>query len=115
MNYYIEVLKKYAVFSGRARRKEYWMFYLYDFLIFFALVIAEGMIGTRSGTRGLLSNIYNLAVLIPSIAVSVRRMHDVNKSGWYLIFPIYNFILSVTGGTKGANKYGPDPKEINVV
>jgi len=62
----------------------------------------------------LLTNIYELAVFIPSIAVGVRRMHDINKSGWYLLIPIYNLILTLTDGTKGDNKYGPDPKEIKV-
>jgi len=53
---------------------------------------------------------YQLAILIPSIAVGVRRMHDVNKSGWFILIPIYNLILAVTDGTKGDNKYGHDPK-----
>ena len=57
-----------------------------------------------------IANIYQLAILIPSIAVGVRRMHDVNKSGWFLLIPIYNFILAITDGTKGNNTYGPDPK-----
>jgi len=58
----------------------------------------------------ILTNIYHLAVIIPSIAVSVRRMHDVNKSGLYLLIPIYNLILAITDGTKGDNKYGPNSK-----
>ena len=63
--------------------------------------------------------LYSLAVLLPSIAVGVRRMHDVGKSGWYILIPIYNFILAVTDGEQGANEYGPDPKnptnEINEI
>jgi len=61
-----------------------------------------------------LSNIYNLAVLIPGIAVGVRRMHDVGKSGWFLLIPIYNLILACTDGEKGSNLYGLDPKNPEV-
>ncbi len=113
MNYYFEALKKYAVFSGRARRKEYWMFFLFNIIIGFLLRFIEGMAGINPGSyEGLLAIIYQLAILIPSIAVGVRRMHDVNKSGWYLLIPIYNLILACTDGTKGDNKYGSDPKEV---
>lgn len=123
MNYYLSVLKKYAVFSGRARRAEYWYFYLFNIIIGFALLLIitiitsfiEGMTEINSGSDGSLMagiyQIYQLAVLIPSLAVGVRRMHDVNKSGWFILIPIYNFILAVSDGTKGDNKYGPDPKE----
>ena len=108
MNYYFEVLKKYAVFDGRARRKEYWMFVLFNFIIGFILGVIEGITKTDW-----LTHIYQLAILIPSIAVGIRRMHDVNKSGWYLLIPIYNLILLIREGTKGDNKYGSEPKEIN--
>lgn len=112
-NYYFDVLKKYAVFGGRARRKEYWMFYLYNFLICFALGFIEGLTGIDSESdESLLASIYCVAILMPTISVGVRRMHDVNKNGWYIIFPIYNLILLLTDGTKGNNKYGSDPKEI---
>jgi len=69
-----------------------------------------GFVGGVMGTS-ILSNIYVLAVLIPGIAVGVRRMHDVDKSGWFLLIPIYNLILACTEGTKGENEYGADPKE----
>ena len=65
----------------------------------------EGMVGTT-----FLGLIYSLAVLIPGIAVGVRRMHDVDKSGWFLLIPFYNLYLAVTEGTQGANRFGPDPK-----
>ncbi|OWK26670.1 MAG: cytochrome [Parcubacteria group bacterium GW2011_GWA2_38_13b] len=111
MNYYITTLKKYAVFSGRARRAEYWYFFLFNVIIDFGLGLIEGLLGIASETDdGVLAVIYQLAVLIPSIAVGVRRMHDVNKSGWFFLIPIYNFILAVTDGTKGDNRYGHDPK-----
>jgi uncharacterized membrane protein YhaH (DUF805 family) len=113
MFYYFEVLKKYAVFGGRARRKEYWMFYLFNILAAILLVFIEAAIGISSNSgQSLLVSIYQLAVFVPSLAVAVRRMHDVNKSGWYLLIPVYNLILALTGGTRGDNKYGSDPKAV---
>ncbi len=115
MNWYLKVLQNYATFSGRARRKEYWMFILFNFIISIVFTFIDMQVGTydmRSG-YGLISTIYSLVVLVPSIAVAVRRMHDVGKSGWFILIPIYNFILAVTDGDKGANEYGPDPKDPN--
>ena len=118
MNYYTEVLKKYAVFEGRASRAEYWYFFLFSLIIGFALGFIEGFLGIASGSDdSVLANIYYLAVLIPSIAVGVRRMHDVGKSGWFIIIPIYNLLLTLRSGTGSDNKYGPnskEPKEIDV-
>jgi uncharacterized membrane protein YhaH (DUF805 family) len=105
MNWFLSVLRNYANFRGRARRKEYWYFAL--FYLFFAILILIVGIFMRSQ---LLYNLYVLAILIPSIAVGVRRMHDVDKSGWYLLIPIYSLILCCTNGTEGPNQYGPDPK-----
>lgn len=105
MNWYLKVLKQYSDFNGRARRKEYWMFILFNLIISFVLRLVGDPMETTS-----LRNIYSLAVLIPSIAVGVRRMHDVGKSGWFLLIPIYNFILSVSDGDTGNNEYGDDPK-----
>lgn len=105
MNYYFKVLQNYATFSGRARRKEYWMFVLFNIIVSFVFGFVCGLIGIPE-----LANLYTLAVLLPSIAVGVRRMHDVGKSGWFLLIPIYNFILAVTEGEKGENQYGADPK-----
>ena len=105
MNYYFKVLQNYATFSGRARRKEYWMFVLFNVIVSFVFGFVCGLIGIPE-----FANLYTLAVLLPSIAVAVRRMHDVGKSGWFLLIPIYNFILAVTEGEKGENKYGADPK-----
>lgn len=84
MDWYIKVLKKYAVFSGRARRKEYWFFVLFSIIISVVLSLIDGVIGTyNSGAGvGLLTGIYSLAILIPAIAVAVRRLHDTNRSGW---------------------------------
>jgi uncharacterized membrane protein YhaH (DUF805 family) len=94
------VLNNYANFDGRARRSEYWWFFLATFLTaIVAMVISP-----------ILYFIVFLAVIIPSIAVGVRRMHDVGKSGWYILIPIYNLILAFTEGESGTNEYGPDPK-----
>lgn len=101
------VFDNYANFDGRARRKEYWMFVLANTIISFALGFILGFI---SPTLGLAANVYSVAVLVPSIAVAIRRMHDIGKSGWYILIPLYNLILLATEGDKGANEYGPDPK-----
>ncbi len=109
MNWYLKVWKNYANFNGRARRKEYWMFILFNAIISYglqALVFVDESLA-------LLSGLYSLAVLIPSIAVAVRRMHDVGKSGWFLLIPIYNLILAATNGDEGSNEYGVDPKNGN--
>jgi uncharacterized membrane protein YhaH (DUF805 family) len=112
MNYYTDVLKKYAVFNGRATRKEYWMFFLINNFISFILNIVEGDVSKM----GLISTIYSLAVLIPLIAVAVRRLHDTGKSGWWILiglFPLVGFIiliyLLVQKSEAGANAYGANP------
>ncbi len=81
MNWYLEVLKKYAVFNGRARRKEYWMFFLFNIIITIAIGLLEGI----TGTLGIIGAIYSLAILLPGIAVSIRRLHDnIVVDGGYL-------------------------------
>jgi uncharacterized membrane protein YhaH (DUF805 family) len=109
----MEVLKKYAVFSGRARRKEFWMFFLFYLIIVIALSIIEWMIGLP----GILSGLYSLALLIPSIAVTVRRLHDTGRSGWWWFIgfvPVIGFIVllifMVLDSAPGDNQYGPNPK-----
>jgi len=112
MEWYLKVVRdNYANFNGRARRKEYWMFLLINLIIGFMLGFIEGALGIFSSTKeSVLANIYQLAVLIPTIAVAVRRMHDVGKSGWFMLIPFYNFILAVTDSEGGENQYGPSPK-----
>nr|WP_286184864.1 DUF805 domain-containing protein [Pantoea sp. Cy-639] len=102
----MEVLKKYAVFKGRARRKEYWMFVLINLLI----TIAIGYIDNILGTTPLLGLVYNLAILLPSIAVAVRRLHDNNHRGWWLLVPIVGLVFLIQDGTPGNNRFGPSPK-----
>lgn len=105
MNYYLAVLQNFANFSGRARRSEYWYFVLFNAIFSFVLGFAGGLVHFP-----LLSTIYSVVMIIPSIAVGVRRMHDVGKSGWFLLIPIYNFVLAVTEGEATDNAYGPNPK-----
>lgn len=117
MQWYLEVLKKYAVFEGRARRKEYWMFSLFSFIVALGLAIVDGVLGLSAGGVGALGTLYSLAVLLPSIGVSIRRLHDIGHSGWWLLL-IFLFcigwiillIWAVTDGESGTNAYGPDPK-----
>jgi uncharacterized membrane protein YhaH (DUF805 family) len=108
MKYFFKAFANYATFSGRARRKEYWFFILFNFIFAFTLAIIELIFETS-----ILTDIYQLATLIPSIAVGVRRMHDVGKSGWFLLIPVYNLVLTCTNGDNGTNQFGIDPKSIN--
>lgn len=114
MNWYIEVLKKYAVFGGRARRQEYWMFFLFNILIAFVLGLVTRFIGSALGIGTALSNpagtIYSLAVLVPGIAVAVRRMHDTGRSGWWILVPVANLVFLCLDSEDGDNQYGPNPK-----
>jgi len=120
MNEFIACFKKYAVFEGRARRREYWMFYLFYIIFIIVLGILNSIIGFRTGILGTIAvSSFVLIAIIPSISVSVRRLHDINKSGWMIFISlipivgaIWLFVLMVTEGTKGDNQYGPDPKII---
>ena len=88
MNWYIGVLKQYAVFTGRAHREEYWMFFLFNILISFGLGFVEGIVGGP----GVLGMIYSLAILVPAIAVGIRRLHDTGRSGWWLLISLIPLI-----------------------
>jgi uncharacterized membrane protein YhaH (DUF805 family) len=121
MNYYLSVLKKYAVFSGRSQRAEYWYFFLFNIIIGFVLGFIDGIIGTYDPVSGygLISGLYMFAVLIPGIAVGIRRLHDIGKSGWMLLIAlipligaIWLLVLMATDSNPGDNKYGPNPKGI---
>ena len=113
MNWYIEVLNKYAVFGGRAQRKEYWMFFLFNCIISFVIGLFEGF----AGSPGIVYILYSLAVMIPGIAVSVRRLHDTDRSGWWLLIglvpllgAIALLIYMVQDSHSGENQYGINPK-----
>lgn len=115
MNWYLKCLKQYADFSGRARRKEYWMFVLFNTIFAIVATIIDKIVGTER----VFYRLYGLAVFIPGLAVTVRRLHDVGKSGWMyfigLIIPvgtIWVFILLMRDSQQGNNKWGENPKEI---
>ncbi len=116
MNEYVKVMKSWKDFSGRARRREFWMFVL--FCAIFAIVAS--IIDAIIGTNGLIGGLFILIVIVPSIAVSVRRLHDVGKSGWWyfinfipLIGGLWFLYLTILEGQQGTNEYGPNPKEVN--
>lgn len=118
MNHYIQVLKKYATFSGRSQRKEFWMFFLFNALIGAVLSIIDIALNINVGGNVVL--FYSLAVGIPSIAVVVRRLHDTGRSDWWIflnLIPIIGFVVLLIfmaqDSQPGANKYGPNPKENN--
>jgi|APMI01.1.fsa_nt_gi uncharacterized membrane protein YhaH (DUF805 family) len=109
LNWYKKVVfENYANFNGRARRAEYWWFFLFNLIITYGLIILGSVL--EISALVVLSQIYSLAVLIPSLAVAVRRVHDVGKSGWFILIPIYSLILVLTEGNRGTNEYGSDPK-----
>lgn len=113
MEWYLKVLKNYVGFGGRARRKEYWMFYLFNFII--ALVLA--ILGAFMDFAIVLSYLYSLAIFIPSLAVLFRRLHDTGRSGWWflisfvpLVGAIVLLVFTCQDSEAGPNKYGPNPK-----
>lgn len=112
MNYFFDALRKYADFNGRARRKEYWYYTLFYTLLSIGVTMFEWSMGMafEQGGSGLPGLIFSLAFILPSIAVAVRRMHDVGKSGWYCLIPFYNLYLAVQDSEHGRNEYGQSPK-----
>lgn len=121
MKYFNNVIKKYATFSGRARRKEYWMFALVSAIISLVLGFIDNLAGLQiaAGNTAIpvLTLLFELFILVPSLAVTARRLHDIGKSGWWILIsliPIIGeivlFIFTVIKGNAGANKYGEDPK-----
>jgi len=119
MNWYLQVLRNWADFSGRARRKEYWMFALFNILFVIAAMVLDNMLGlTIKGLPyGLFYILYAIAIIVPSLAVSVRRLHDTGKSGWMILIAIipiigaiWLLVLYCTEGDAGDNEYGPNPK-----
>jgi uncharacterized membrane protein YhaH (DUF805 family) len=113
MEWYLKVLKTYVGFSGRARRKEYWMFYLFNAIAMIILAVLDGVLGTDR----LLYGLYSLAVLLPSLAVTFRRLHDTGRSaGWIFIglIPLVGAIILLVFMCKDSqpddNQYGPNPK-----
>jgi uncharacterized membrane protein YhaH (DUF805 family) len=114
MNWYLAVLKNYVGFSGRARRMEYWMFALFNAIIFVVLAILAAI--TKSYFFWILYGLYGLAVLIPTIAVAWRRMQDTGRHGLWILLGLIPFVGSIVllvfmilPGTQGPNEFGPDP------
>lgn len=119
MDHFLAVIRKYAVFEGRARRREYWMYALIATLIMVALYFLDEMLGLYSEEHGVgaLEVMFTLAILLPSLAVGVRRLHDTGRSGWWLLFaliPLLGTIVLiwffVQDSQPGSNQYGPNPK-----
>jgi uncharacterized membrane protein YhaH (DUF805 family) len=125
VNWYLDVLKNnYANFEGRARRKEYWMFTLFNAIVFFALIILisismdnyTGEIGSIGSIASVILVIYSLGIIVPSIAVTVRRLHDTDKSGWWYLISfipfggVVLFVFTLLDSTQGNNRFGPNPK-----
>ncbi|TDC24216.1 DUF805 domain-containing protein [Kribbella albertanoniae] len=119
MQWFLAVVKQYAVFSGRARRKEYWMYTLFWAIGYIVLGIIDQILGTaqKNTFGGLLAGLFSLALLLPSIGVAIRRMHDTGRSGWWILINlipcvggIWFIVLAAGDGNPGDNQYGPDPK-----
>ena len=119
MNWYLDAWKNYVNFQGRARRKAYWMFVLFNLIALVVLSFIEGAIGlSGENGYGILTGLYTLAMILPLIALAVRRLHDTGRSGWWiliglvpLIGPIVLIVFYVTDSQPGTNEYGPNPKE----
>lgn len=114
MNYYVMAFKKFTQFEGRSSRSEYWYFALFNFIVSIAISAIAEVMGTMA--LGGLSILYSLAIIIPSVAVSVRRLHDTNRSGWWILIslvPIIGFFVflyfAVQPSDEGDNQYGPNP------
>ena len=105
-------LSNYATTKGRASRSEYWYFFLFYIIVSMVIGFIIGVSGASGEKANLFSNILTLLLIIPTIAVSWRRMQDLGKSGWFCVIPIYNIILAAQPGQIGDNDYGPDPLNI---
>ncbi len=119
MEWYLKVLKNYVGFSGRARRKEYWMFVLFNVIFAIVAMVLDNVLGLASKELGYgpIYGLYALAMILPSLAVAARRLHDIGKSGWWqliALIPIIGVIVLIVWyvreGDHGDNAYGPDPK-----
>ncbi|MBW4656954.1 MAG: DUF805 domain-containing protein [Kaiparowitsia implicata GSE-PSE-MK54-09C] len=120
MNWLVNPLKKYVVFSGRASRKEYWMFVLWIILIYLVLVLLDNFLKIKlddvPSFVALLSRIWAWAVALPLVSICVRRLHDTSRSAWWLMIglvPVLGliglFVYMIMNGTTGNNKFGLDP------
>lgn len=116
---YLNAWRRYVDFSGRSRRREYWFFVLFNVLISIGLSIVDSVLGLGNIEAGLgvLSSLYGLAVLLPSLSYAVRRCHDIGRSGWWLLLlvipligPLVILIFMLMDSEPGSNSFGPNPK-----
>lgn len=114
MNWFINCLTKenYFNLNGRARRQEYWMFALIYCIIVVATSIVSVLLSFIFAPLGYIVYIVELALLLPCISVGVRRLHDTDKPGWWLLVPVMNIVYLATDSTPGSNQYGENPKGI---
>ena len=119
MSWWLTAMKKYVDFSGRARRKEYWMFILFNIIFGVVAIVLDIMLGMANEDLGigLFYTLFSLAILLPTWSVTVRRLHDIGKSGWWIFISLipfigglWLFILTVLDGQPDANRYGVNPK-----
>jgi uncharacterized membrane protein YhaH (DUF805 family) len=103
--------KRYFDFSGRSRRKEYWMFFLLSMIVNIVTNVLASVGGAVAMIGGAISVVFFLGSIVPAVALAIRRAHDTDKSGWFMLIPIYNLVLAVTEGNKGSNRFGQDPKD----
>lgn len=127
MEWMLMPYRRYAQFDGRSRRQEYWMYFLFQILVQavgFVLIVLIGSMGDigniLSGILGLAFVVFVLGSIVPGIAVAIRRMHDIDKSGWTLLIGLIPLVGSIillvfycTEGTRGPNRFGPDPKDVS--
>ena len=119
MEWMLLPLKRYAQFKGRSRRKEFWMFFLLQVILLIAAMVADGLIfGVSAESTGPVGLVLAIALLIPGLAVGVRRLHDISKSGWWVLIaliPLIGLIILIVffvkDGVPGPNDHGPDPKD----
>lgn len=119
MDWYLKVVRNYLGFSGRARRKEYWMFILVNFILSAVLGILDNIMGLKIfGDKALLTTLYGIFIFLPWWAVQFRRLHDTDRSAWWLlllIIPVLGWLVILAfncqAGTSANNRYGPSPKD----
>lgn len=121
MNWFIKALKQYADFKGRARRKEFWLFILFYFIFYVLAVVLDNVLGITIDYMyvGPVTSMFSLVMIIPNLSVTVRRLHDIGKSGWFIfiglipvIGSIWLLVLMFKNSQSGTNEYGTNPKEI---
>jgi uncharacterized membrane protein YhaH (DUF805 family) len=119
MNWWLTAMKKYVDFSGRARRTEYWMFMLFNMIFGTVAFVLDILLSsaTDGAGFGVFYSLFSLAIMIPSLSVTVRRLHDVGKSGWWILISlipfiggIWLFVLTISASQPGENAYGSHPK-----